>query len=72
MIRFFIFLALCLAVICLFFYGIAKAAQKPNDYCDYVPRRSDEVQVFCQGFKDKIIVNVRICGIEYYTETYCR
>ena len=51
---------------------IQQVKDKPNANCTYVPRKSDPVDVYCQEVKGKVTVKVRICGIDYYAEVYCK
>ena len=40
--------------------------------CDFKPRQSDEVIVYCGTLKGKGSVSVRLCGINYVIDMDCK
>jgi len=71
---FIIWLMISLAFVIACIYGIAHANESPTQIidCDFKPRQSDEVIVYCGTLNGKGSVSVRLCGINYTIDVICK
>ena len=71
---FFTWFIVCLLVLVGVAFGIANAETPPAPYidCDYKPRQSDEVIVYCGSLKGKGSVSIRLCGVNYTVDVACK